>query len=531
MPVVLAWPSFVAGTLASLITSFVLVGRLERVGERLGLSEALLGVVAALAADAPEITAAATAVVHHEQRVGAGVIVGSNVFNLAALLGLGAVVAGRIGLHRKVVVLGGVVAIWVAGACLAVVAGLMPAAGGLVLAVAVVALYVFVLGAGGRVLARLPLPRRWITWLRSAVSEEELELEAAIRPRRGRWRDAVAAAAALLVVIGASVTMERAASALGSRYAVPEIVVGGIVLAAVTSLPNAVAAVYLAARGRGAATLSTALNSNTLNVTAGLLLPAAVIGLGGPSGQALLITVWYVVLTVAVLAFAYRDRGIGRGTGFLVIAGYAAFTVSVLASAYAMSPDPWLLAVLGAAAAAVLAVWVAFARRAGTGDADGTLPAPRLPGPGIAGPLPGGSPAAAGNGHRPPGATFPASSRPPQSPMRRESLLPGWPVGRLWGLGLALSVLVAATDALLGHRVVLIGLLIIGPCCVLLTGRWVPTGLTGLWVIGLAVVLGVPDGIWGTTTHLAFLGAVIVVALANTLAAAVIRNVKRHAPR
>jgi cation:H+ antiporter len=525
MPAVLAWPGFLAGAIASLITSFVLVARLERVGERLGLSEALLGLVAALAADAPEITAAVTAVADHEQRVGAGVIIGSNVFNLAALLGLGAVVAGRIGLHRKVVVLGGAVAIWVAGVCLAVVLGLAPAAAGLILALAVVALYVFVLGAGRRGLARLPLPQRSITWLRSAVSEEELELEAAIRPRRGRWQDAVAAVAALIVVIVASVTMERAASALGSRYAVPEIVVGGLVLAAVTSLPNAVAAVYLAARGRGSATLSTALNSNTLNVTAGLLLPAAVIGWGRPSGQALLITVWYVVLTVAVLAFAYRDRGIGRGTGILIIAAYGVFTTSVLMSAYAISPDPRLLAALGAAAAAALAVWVAVACRAGAGDADATLPFPRLPGPGLAGQPPGGSRAAPGNGHRPPGSVFPASSRPPESPMTRESLVPGWPVGRLWALGLALPVLVAATDAALGHRVVLIGLLIVGPCCALLTGRWVPTMLTGLWVIGLAVVLGVPDGIWGTTTHLVFLSAVAVVALANTLAAALIRNV------
>ena len=94
--------AFLAGTVVSLITSIVLVARLERVGERLRLSEALLGIVAALAADAPEVTAAVTAVVHHEQRVGAGVILGSNVFNLAALLGLAAIVAGRIGLHRKV---------------------------------------------------------------------------------------------------------------------------------------------------------------------------------------------------------------------------------------------------------------------------------------------------------------------------------------------------------------------------------------------------------------------------------------------
>jgi hypothetical protein len=41
----------------------------------------------------------------------------------------------------------------------------------------------------------------------------------------------------------------------------------------VTSLPNAASAVYLAVRGRDAATLSIALNSNAINVTAGQLLP------------------------------------------------------------------------------------------------------------------------------------------------------------------------------------------------------------------------------------------------------------------
>jgi cation:H+ antiporter len=114
--------------------------------------------------------------------------------------------------------------------------------------------------------------------------------------------------------------MERAASALGSRFAVPEIVVGALMRAAVTGLPNAVTAVWLAARGRGAATLSTALNSSALNVTIGLLLPAAVIGLGHPGGQAALFAAWYAGLTAVVLAFAYRDRGIRRATGVLVIA-------------------------------------------------------------------------------------------------------------------------------------------------------------------------------------------------------------------
>ena len=85
---------FVAAAALSLGASAVLVVRLERVGARLGLSEALLGLVAALAADTPEVTSAVTALAHGQHDVGTGVVLGSNVFNLAALIGLGAVVAG-----------------------------------------------------------------------------------------------------------------------------------------------------------------------------------------------------------------------------------------------------------------------------------------------------------------------------------------------------------------------------------------------------------------------------------------------------
>ena len=367
MSVAIAVPMFLAAALVSLATSWILVTRLERVGERLGLSEALLGIVAALAADAPEVTAAVTAMIGHEQRLGAGVVIGSNVFNLAALLGLGAVVAGRIRLHRKVVILGGAVALCMAGVCLAVVLGFLPAAAGCVLALVVLALYAVVLGGSDQGLARLRLPPSWIAWLRSAVAEEEVELEDAIRPARGRWRDAVVAGVSLLVVVAASATMERAAAALGNRFVIPEIVVGGLVLAAVTSLPNAVAAVYLAVRGRGAATLSTALNSNNINIAIGLLIPAAVIGLGRPSGQTMLIAAWYIGLTAVVLAFAYRDRGIWREIGILVIAAYVVFVGSLLASAHAPQLESRIPIAAGAAVALVSGVRLVL-RRPGSGD-------------------------------------------------------------------------------------------------------------------------------------------------------------------
>ena len=75
--------------------------RLDRVGLRLGLPETLLGLLTALAADAPEVSSAIAAVVKGEHSVGVGVIIGSNVFNIAAMIGLSAVLCGGIRISRE----------------------------------------------------------------------------------------------------------------------------------------------------------------------------------------------------------------------------------------------------------------------------------------------------------------------------------------------------------------------------------------------------------------------------------------------
>ncbi len=471
---------FCGGVVVSLAASWLLVSRLERLGERAGFSEAWLGLVAALAADAPEITSAVTALSRGQASVGAGVIVGSNVFNLAALLGLAAVAGGWIGFHRRVVVLAGVPAVWVAAVCLLTVAGVVAPAAGLGLAAAVLVPYVALLGLRRARMQRLRLPARWVRWLVAAVHEEEAELAEAIRPRRGTWRDGLAAVAALVAVVGASTVMEVAATALGRRYAVADIITGGLVLAVVTSLPNAVSAVYLARRGRGAAVLSTALNSNAINVVAGLLIPASLAGLGPRSGQGLLVAGWYAGLTVLALGLAFRGRGLGRLPGAAIIAGYLVF-VTALAVTVAQGAVRPAVAVVPAAAmsagGALLLTWPRRTVRAG----------------------PGGL-------------------------WQRESVLPGWSVGRLWRLSLISCALIAACDAASGPHLILIGLLITGPVGALLTARWMLTASVSCLAIALGVALGVPDQIFATATQYAFLAAVTAVGTTATIGAAVLQR-------
>src|SRR5207253_5046543 len=167
MSIAVAVLLFVGAFALTVASSIVLARELDRLGERLGFSEALLGILTALGADAPEIASAVAAIVAGHADTGVGVVVGSNVFNLAGLLGLSAMIAGPVRIHRHGLVLNGGVAIAVALVGGLVAVNALPGAVGLVLALLALSPYVAIsaLHAGAR--ARLPL------LLRAAVAEEQ----------------------------------------------------------------------------------------------------------------------------------------------------------------------------------------------------------------------------------------------------------------------------------------------------------------------------------------------------------------------
>jgi hypothetical protein len=71
------------------------------------------------------------------------------------------------------------------------------------------------------------------------------------------------------------------------------------------------------------------MNSNAINVTAGLLLPGVLVGLGAPSGQGTLVASSYLGLTAITLVCAYAGHGLRRSHGVLIISGYLAFVAAL----------------------------------------------------------------------------------------------------------------------------------------------------------------------------------------------------------
>src|SRR5205085_11577398 len=101
--------------------------------------------------------------------------------------------------------------------------------------------------------------------------------------------------------------------------------VGLLVLAPATSLPNAFTAVRLGLADRGAAVVSETLNSNTINLVVGVVVPALFVGLVGSSTRLKLDLAWLLGLTILCLLRLAQPHGMRRRGRGAVIGLYLAF--------------------------------------------------------------------------------------------------------------------------------------------------------------------------------------------------------------
>ena len=320
------------------ISSIVLSTALDRVGAWLRFSAGLLGIVTALGTDSPEITSAITALTSGNREVGLGLILGSNLFNLASLLGLSAVVAGGVRARAAVIVFNGGAGLAVLVVAALLIGGVIDGALCLSLMGLIFVPYVAVSSLHPRqveALRLVPGPiRRFLAIavgpadLRDSSEHHEIEsieVSAPLAVRRTAAFEALTLVPALLGIVIGSAGMVYTALILGGRWHIPQALVGVLGLAVLTGIPNAIAAVRLAIGGNGPVVVSEALNSNTLNLVVGIGVPALVIGLGSVTRFSVLCLIWLIAMTLLVLGLMLRGGRLGRGEGIAVIVAWIAF--------------------------------------------------------------------------------------------------------------------------------------------------------------------------------------------------------------
>ncbi len=243
-----------------------------------------------------------------------GVVLGSNVFNLAAMIGMSALLAGAVHLTRRSLAVEGAVALLAALIAGGLILDLIPAWLAVLAFMMVAVPYVVLLGRGR--LHTSPAEARARAFAIAAIPDPP--------PQAVREAIVLIGLCIVWIVLGAE-GMVRTALSLAGQWDVSPVVVGVLILAVLTSLPNAFTAIRLGASDRGTALVSETLNSNTINLAGGVMLPALLVGLGGATGLVRFDLAWFTGMTIVTLLVLARPSGAHRLDGALLVSLYLAF--------------------------------------------------------------------------------------------------------------------------------------------------------------------------------------------------------------
>jgi cation:H+ antiporter len=327
MAPVLALPLFIVALAVTLSAAATFARQLDRLGARFGLSEVLIGLLTAVAADLPEVSSALVSLFKGADAASVGVIVGASAFNLAAMIGLSALLVGAVAVHRESLLFEGSVGAVVSAAVIALLLGWLPASVAAVLIACALLPYLTLIVGGRRLAARLRLDRLADRVLDRPphVDGERLGAHHAVHFATHRQLGMIVLD--LVAIIAGSFGIVEAALSLGDRWGVRPALVGVLVLGPLAAMPNALTGVRLGLARRGAALVTETLNSNTINLVAGVALPALFVTLTERSASdriGLALLAGGTALTLGLLA---RRGGVRRLGGALIIGVYAAFVI------------------------------------------------------------------------------------------------------------------------------------------------------------------------------------------------------------
>ncbi len=320
-----------AGSLALTVTSSAILSRrIEQIGQWLVLSESLLGIIAALGSDAPEISSSLSAMRSGQHDLGLGIVLGSNILNLAALLGLSAVLTGTVRISRRTLLLNGGVAVGIMALTALQLYSVLSPLWSVALIAGIMAPYVVLTSLSPGSVRRTARSLHLSDKLGLTITDANRDAKVTERPRRPSYADMLDVVPSLVCIVLASIGLVRSALVLGVAWKISMPVLGTLILASLTGIPNLVTALHLARLGRGSAVLSETLNSNTLNLVAGVSLPTLILG-STSLGTRSIVALWSLVgMTLLALGLSFIRGGIGRKGGALLITVYVVFALVII---------------------------------------------------------------------------------------------------------------------------------------------------------------------------------------------------------
>jgi cation:H+ antiporter len=282
---------------------------------RLGVTPLVVGLtIVALGTGSPELFVSVEAAYRGEGGIALGNVVGSNISNVALILGLSALARPmkvRSELIRREVPLMIAVTLLL---CLLLLDGVLSRVEGLILAAGSVAYTALAYVAARRD--------------RSKMVAEEFE-EALTGPRRATWVDvAFVIAGFVLLLVGARLLL-AGATVVAAQFGISQVVIGLTIVAIGTSLPELATSVVASLRGEADVAFGNVIGSNILNIflilgVAAMIRPIEAQGLR-PLDLGVL-----VASAALLLPLMWRGWVLNRWEGAVLVTGYVAYLYSVV---------------------------------------------------------------------------------------------------------------------------------------------------------------------------------------------------------
>lgn len=287
-----------------------LIDGVKGIGADLGWPPALIGLIlVSVGTSAPELFVSVGAAVQGLGDIAAGNAIGSNIVNLAIVLGIGAVIASlpvSEDMRRKHIP---VMAVATAVAAFFLSDGVLIRIEALSLLVVVAAGLAWAInGAAGL-----------------AVDDDELPDgdESSLK------KDLLLAGLGVVVLAIAAEALIAGGTRLAVLFGVPDAVIALTLTSVGTGLPEIVATVLAVFRREVDLAIGNIVGSNIMNLglvlsVSGLIVPLDAGGLGGPT------LVYLMLLTALLLILGFRPAHVGRLVGIGLLTSYAAYLVWLL---------------------------------------------------------------------------------------------------------------------------------------------------------------------------------------------------------
>lgn len=302
----------------------ILVRGATVIARRMGLSSFFIGLtIVGFGTSTPELTTSLIAALEGGGDIAIGNVVGSNIFNIAIILGVTAVFAPIPVVLRTVRD-----EVWwvIAAACMPWLAFVQDGSiGRLSGSFMIAALFVYLV-MGYRKARREPDPQL----ARTVASEIAAEQGIAPADSPSLVKGIVFAVLGLLVLVGASQLLVTSATNIARSFGVSELVIGLTIVAAGTSLPELITSIIAALRRQSEIAVGNILGSNVFNIL-GILGITCVVTPQAVTPQTLALdTPVMIFASVALLPIVMTGSRISRTEGVVLIVGYIAYVIAIL---------------------------------------------------------------------------------------------------------------------------------------------------------------------------------------------------------